>query len=263
MAHVTARALAFGFAIVTVVGCDQPPPLAVDEAAAADEAVVHRGANRTLSPALCALDRDDFTLKSTNDYFPLGVGSTWILRGTEDGKRVELRVSVLRKTQVVGGVTTRVVEESEFEDGELIERSRNFFAATRQGTVCYFGEEVDMYEDGEIVSHEGAWRADAPGNRPGIIMPADPRVGMTFQMEGAPGVAADAGEIVARGVRVRVRAGTFKNTVRIRESNPLDRSVGFKVFARSVGIVVDGPVSLVRYRLARGDDRNDDGEEDG
>jgi hypothetical protein len=262
MSSIARHGLALGFAISAMAGCNQSPPLAPDVTQTANEGLVQRGASKTLSPALCALDRDDFTLKSTNEFFPLGVGSTWTLRGTEDGKKVELRVTVLRKTQVVGGVRTRVVEEREFENGELIESSRNFFAATEEGTVCYFGEDVDMYEDGEIVSHEGAWRADAPRSRPGIIMPADPRVGMTFQMEAAPGIAEDAGEIVAKGVRVRVRAGTFKNTIRIRESNPLDGSTGFKNFARGVGIVVDGPLSLVRYRVARGGDRDDNDDED-
>lgn len=263
MPSVAGRALALGFAIVAMAACNQSPPLAPDAVPAADEAQVHRGGNKTLSPALCALDRDDFTLKSTNDYFPLGVGSTWTLRGREDGKDVELRVTVLRKTEKVGRVRTRVVEERHFENGELIEHSRNFFAATEEGTVCYFGEEVDMYEDGEIVSHEGAWRADAPGNRPGIYIPANPRVGIRYQMEGAPGVAEDMAEIIGTGVRVRVPAGRFKNTIRIREWNPLAGDTGFKNFARGVGIVVDEPLSLVRYRIARGDRDDDHKEDDG
>ena len=68
--------------------------------------------------------------------------------------------------------------------------------STEQGTVCYFGEAVDIYENGAIVSHEGAWRADDPGNAPGIFMPADPQEGMTFQQENAPGVAMDEATIV-------------------------------------------------------------------
>jgi hypothetical protein len=72
-------------------------------------------------------------------------------------------------------VTTRAMTEVEWADTdadgeidadeELIEISRNYFAQTQTGpapgTVCYFGENVDIYEDGEIVSHEGAWRAEA------------------------------------------------------------------------------------------------------
>ncbi|NIS28433.1 MAG: hypothetical protein GWN07_00005, partial [Actinobacteria bacterium] len=154
---------------------------------------------------------------------------------------------VLDETEVVGGVTTRVVEERETEAGELIEISRNFYAGTEDGTVCYFGEDVDIFENGRIVSQEGAWRADAPGNFPGIIMPANPRTGQTFPIEGAPGVAEDFGDVVAVNAPVDVPAGSFTRTVRIRETDPLEPDFDFKVFARDVGIVVDGPLSLVSF----------------
>jgi hypothetical protein len=129
---------------------------------------------------------------------------------------------------------------------ELIEVSRNFFAQTQDGTVCYFGETVDIYEDGEIVSHEGAWRADAAGNAPGILMPAAPSSGMSFQQEVAPGVAEDEAQIVGTGT-VTVPAGTFTDTIRVREFNPLDQDKGYKIYARGVGLIVDGPLELVRY----------------
>jgi hypothetical protein len=45
----------------------------------------------------------------------------------------------------------------------------------QQGTVSCFGEVVDIYENGVIVSHEGSWRADALGNTPGIFTPANPQ----------------------------------------------------------------------------------------
>jgi hypothetical protein len=268
--HVRIPLAAFVFGLVAVLGCDQSAPVAPDAGSSTeqttDEPQVRGGPDdEQLSLEQCAFGRRDFTLRSRNDYFPLGVGSSWVLRGTEDGKEVELRIKVLNETERVGAVKTRVVEERHFEkvgdELRLVEHSRNFFAATKEGTVCYFGETVDIYEDGEIVSHEGAWRADAPGNFPGIIMPAHPRVGMTFHMEGAPGIAEDEGTIVDKGVRVRVPAGTFKNTIRIRETNPLSDDVSFKVFARGVGIVIDGPLSLVRYRIANGKGRDGDDDE--
>jgi hypothetical protein len=156
-----------------------------------------------------------------------------------------------------GQVTTRVVEELEWEDANgngrvdsdenLIEVSRNYFAQTRDGTVCYFGEDVDIYEDGEVVSHEGSWRADATGNAPGIFMPEEPRPGMTFQQEVAPGVAEDEATIVGSGT-VEVPAGTFRDTIRVREFNPLDGSVGYKSYADDVGLIQDGPVELLSYK---------------
>ncbi|HWM94151.1 MAG TPA: hypothetical protein VN493_25565 [Thermoanaerobaculia bacterium] len=48
--------------------------------------------------------------------------------------------------------------------------SRNWYSRCRQThDVFYFGEEVDIYEDGQIVRHEGAWEAGKNGSQPGII----------------------------------------------------------------------------------------------
>jgi hypothetical protein len=195
---------------------------------------------------ICAPAAGGFTLASTNPYFPLQVGREWHYEGDEEGTSVQLHITVLEAVEVVAGITTHVVEERESHDGELAEVSRNFFVEASDGTVCYFGEAVDIYEDGAIVSHEGAWRADQPGNAPGIIMPADPRPGTKFIMERAPGVAEDQGMIVGSGP-IEVPAGTFPDAIRVKEFNPLDGDRGIKVFARGVGLVIDGPVQLVSH----------------
>ena len=214
-----------------------------------------------LDLALCAPRQNTFSLDIDNAYFPLPVGQQWVYRGTEQGQTIGLRITVLNETEnFYSGrrtVTTRVVEELEWEDANangvvdadetLIEVSRNFFAQTQDGTVCYFGEEVDIYEDGVVVSHEGTWRADDRGNAPGIFMPADPRPGMTFQQEAAPGIAEDTATVVRRGRTVTVPAGTFTNTITVRDFNPLDGSRGTKIYAPGVGLIVDGPLDLISY----------------
>jgi hypothetical protein len=220
-------------AVVASQACDQASPL---------ETEVSAQARAAAEP--CAFGQS-FSLESTNVWFPLNVGSTWLLEGEEDDEEVALQIVVLDETEVVGVVTTRVVEETEWVDDEVVEISRNFVALTADATVCYFGEDVDIFEDGEI-SHEGAWRADEPGNFPGVLMPADPRPGMKFLMEGAPGIAADQGTVVGSG-RVTVPAGSFDETIRVREVNTLDGGFDFKVYARVVGLLVDGPLSLVSY----------------
>jgi hypothetical protein len=240
--------------LVSLQGCEFPGQPHSSDALAASRRENDPSTVQRLDPALCVLDRGGFTLESENEFYPLRVGDRRLLRGNEDGTRVRLRITVLDETEEIGAVTTRVVEEREWQDGELVEVARNFFAEARDGTVCYFGEDVDIYENGEIVSHEGAWRADAPGNSPGIIMPADPRPGMTFQMEGAPGVAEDEGTIERSG-RVRVPAGSFRETIRVREFNPLDGGISVKVFAEDVGVIVDGPVRLVRSNRSSREDR--------
>lgn len=244
MGHTIRLAIGVVSVLAVLQGCDRPQPLSPEGAIATADPAMSQAAKK-LDPALCALDRGGFTLNSTNPYFPLGVGSEWFLEGEEDDAFIEVQITVLDETEDVGGVTTRVVAEREWEDGELLEISRNFFAEASDGTVCYFGEDVDIFEDGEV-SHEGAWRADGPGNAPGIIMPANPHPGMKFRMEIAPGIAEDEGKIVGIGP-VDVPADRFTETIRVEESNPLEGDKDFKVYAKDVGIIIDGPLALVSY----------------
>ncbi len=103
------------------------------------------------------------------------------------------------------------------------------------------------------MTHEGAWRADGADNHaPGIFMPAPHllAVGASYQQEVAPGIAEDEATIVRIGSTVRVPAGTFTDTITVRDFNALDGSRGTKVYARNVGLVIDGPLDLIRYSAA-------------
>jgi hypothetical protein len=221
--------------VVLSAGCESTPTSTDDMLA-----------TKATDLAVCSPGAGGFSTTSTNPYFPLQVGYVWDYAGDDDGELAELRITVLDETEVVGGVTTRVVEEKEWIDGNLIEVSRNFFAQASDGTVCYFGEDVDIFDEetGELISHEGAWRADEGENAPGIIMPADPEPGLKFVMEVAPGIAEDEGTVVGSGP-VKIGETIYPNTIRIREFNPLDGDKGFKVFAAGVGLIIDGAVELI------------------
>jgi hypothetical protein len=96
-----------------------------------------------------------------------------------DGGGEHLVITVTTQTELVDGVTTRVVEERETKGGALVEVSRNYLAiSTRDSSVYYFGEDVDMYEGGTVVHHEGSWRAGVNGARFGLLMPHRPVQGM-------------------------------------------------------------------------------------
>jgi len=187
-----------------------------------------------------------FSLIIDNEFFPLVVGTQLVLEGVGDGETIHLEITVLDETEDVAGVTTRVVEEAEFVDGELAEISRNFFVQTADGTVCYFGEDVDIYEGGVVVSHEGQWRAGENGNLPGIFMPSIPDIEMVFSNEFAPGVAEDQAEVIVLGEEIDVPAGIFDDTVTVEECNPLeDAERDIKVFVRGIGIAIDGVTELL------------------
>jgi hypothetical protein len=199
-----------------------------------------------VSIAVCDPDAGQFSLNINNPFFPVVVDSQSMLEGVDDeGATILLIITVLDETEVVADVTTRVLEEMELVDDELIEVSRNFFAQAPDGTVCYFGEEVDIFEDGVIVSHEGAWRADEPGNQPGIIMLANPVVGDIYSQEDAPEVAEDQAEVQALGETIVVPAGTFNDTLRTEDCNRLDGTTDTKVFVRDIGLAIDQDVQLL------------------
>ncbi len=212
------------------------------------------------------LENCDFTLKSQNPYFPLKPGFVRSYAGESDGELVELVITVENRTRTVslpiGGelrkVKTRVVEEHEQADGELVEISRNFFAVCRQtGDVFYFGEEVDIYEDGEIVSHDGAWLAGRDGARPGILMPGRFLLGARYFQEIAPN-ALDRAEHVEDGLGVDVIAGSFEGCARIAETTPLEPGAeSEKLYCPGVGLAIDGPVELVEFGKRRGRSRRD------
>jgi hypothetical protein len=206
-----------------------------------------------LDISVCDPSAGPFSPDITHPYLPYAVGHVLVLKGVEDGVSVRVQIRVLDKTEVVAGVTTRVVVERAWEDGELHEVAWNYFAQAPDGTVCYYGEDVNFYEDGQVVSHEGSWRAGEGDNLPGIIMPAEPAVGMSYAQEVAPGISEDRAEIISIGERVTVPAGTYRKTLLTLETSPLDPGAeSFKIYAPGVGLIVDDVLELVR--VGRDDD---------
>jgi hypothetical protein len=196
--------------------------------------------------------KENFRSVGRNDYFVLEPGFQSVLTGSEDGKPAKLIVSVLDQTQTIGGIETRVVEERESQDDQLVEVSRNFFAiddATKD--VYYFGEDVDTYKNGKISSHEGSWQSGKDGAHYGLFMPAKPQVGQRFYQEIAPKKAMDRCEITSVTDKVTVPAGTFDRCVKTRETTPLEPDTReSKVYAPEAGLLIDGGLKLTKYGSA-------------
>jgi hypothetical protein len=184
-----------------------------------------------------------------NDFFVLQPGYQQVFDGREGTTSTHLVITVLDETHKVGNVETRVIEERESHGGALIEVSRNYFAVCRPtNDVFYFGEDVDMYEHGKVVNHEGSWMAERGGAKAGLFMPARPLLGARFYQEVAPGVAMDRVEIASDIEIAKTPAGEFQNAVKTEETTPLEPGVKeYKVYARGVGIVRDGSFFLTRY----------------
>ncbi len=199
------------------------------------------------------LENCTFSSSGSNPFFVLQPGYQTVFRGEEDGETVVNTITVTKKTKQIGSVVTRVVEERETHNGQLVEVSRNYFAiCTETNSVFYYGEQVDLYVGGVIVDHGGSWLAGVNGAKPGLIMPGIVLLGSRFFQEVAPGVAMDQAEIEGMHESVATPAGTFDNCIRTEETTPLEpKALEFKLYSPGVGLVQDDTLLLVRYGFVR------------
>jgi hypothetical protein len=192
-----------------------------------------------------SFESDELSSTGRNPYFVLEPGNRLVFQqGVE-----RLTITVLAETRRVNGVETRVVEERETKDGALVEVSRNYFAISkRTNSVFYFGEDVDMYKDGKVTSHEGAWLAGVAGARPGLMMPGLPLVGGRYYQEIAPGVAMDRAQILSVRGTLDTPAGRFANVLETEETTPLEPGQReIKRYAPGIGLIQDAELKLVSY----------------
>lgn len=195
------------------------------------------------------LEDCDFSTTGSNRFFILEPNYQLVLSGVVDKAEVELTITVLKETKEVDGIKTRIVEERETVNEELVEVSKNYFAICEQtNSVFYFGEDVDFYENGEIVSHAGSWLAGENGAEAGIFMPGTVLLGSRYHQEIAPNVAMDRAEIVSMDEEVDTDAGIFEDVLKIRETTPLEPGfVEFKYHAAGVGLIQDQELKLEEY----------------
>jgi hypothetical protein len=157
----------------------------------------------------------------------------------ETGEKVAVRMqAVVRdKPERVAGTNVTVVEVSDFDNGELVEKTLDYYAQDAKGVVYYMGEHVSDYEDGKVVGHGGQWIAGEKGAKAGVFMPADPKVGDVFEQEQAPGVAEDRSKVVARVGSITVPAGTFEDCIEVEDYDPIGKKTQRKIYCRGVGLV--------------------------
>jgi hypothetical protein len=196
--------------------------------------------------------QDEFNLASRKlsssgeaKYFVLVPGFQIVL----GSKTAKLTVTVLNETKEIGGITTRVLEEREEVGGALAEISRNYYAidpVTKD--VFYFGEDVDFYKDGQVINHNGSWIAYEGNNRPGLIMPGTPKIGMKYAQEVAPGVAMDRAQVLTVSDTLSTPAGRFENGLTTKETSALETVVEYKSYVPGIGFAADQSLKLVSYK---------------
>jgi len=195
------------------------------------------------------MDSRNFSASGNNPFFIMDPGYQLVMEGDDDGITVKVIITVLNETHVVDGVETRVIEEAEYENGKIIEISRNYFAIdTITNSVFYFGEDVDDYANDVIVGHDGVWLAGKDGAKAGLIMPGLNLVGAKYYQEYYPGVAMDRAQTVSVTHTLTTPKGTFTDCLMTMETNPLEDEEGeFKVYAPGIGQIQDEELLLINY----------------
>ncbi|MGH3133622.1 MAG: hypothetical protein ACRDNY_07765 [Gaiellaceae bacterium] len=186
------------------------------------------------------LDPADFTSEIDNPWLPLRTGARWVYReSATEGSVQRVEVTVLDQTKVVMGIEVRVVHDVVTEDGELVEDTFDWYAQDAHGNVWYFGEETKEFEDGEVSTTAGSWEAGVDGAQPGVLIPADPEVGVAYRQEYYEGEAEDAAQVLSLDEKVQVPYGGFEGVLMTKDYTPLEPEVlEHKFYARDVGLVL-------------------------
>jgi hypothetical protein len=145
-------------------------------------------------------------------------------------------------------VDTRVVQKQVTLNGRLVESARSFLAECQDTQDVYqFGKTVQIITEDGRVTTEGSWLAGAEEALPGLIFPGGAfLLGSRYFQELAPEVALNRAEHVALGLDVEVPAGTFEDSVEVRETTGLDTTqVSTKTYCPGTGLVIDDDVELI------------------
>ena len=232
---------------------DGPPPAQIPSitlAPTVDDLRPERHADALFSGSRRRDDREFFA-EGLHPYFVLEPGYQTTLAGDEDGVQVVSQVTVLDQVESIDGVTTRVVEERELEDGELVQISLSFLAlCDRTGDLYQFGEEEFDIIDGKPVAASDSWRAGVDGARAGVLLPATPVVGGRYLQGTAPGLSMDRAEIIDVAAEIERVDQQYEDVLLIYETSGIDREEGsLKWYAPGVGLVRDDSLEFVESRF--------------
>jgi hypothetical protein len=204
-----------------------------------------------VAPYAPEIDPADFVATIDNPYMPLEPGTTYVYRGASEGESERDVVVVTNETKEILGVICIVVRDVVSTQGEIKEKTFDWYAQDRYGNVWYFGEDSKEYENGKPASAAGSWEAGADGALPGIVMLGDPTIGDLYRQEYYSGEAEDFGRILKLDASVDVPYGSYDNVLVTVDSTPLDpKLVEHKYYARGVGVIeeqaVKGPSEVSR-----------------
>lgn len=231
------------------IGADGSLLAKKDEGAAHASAALRGDRPNGEFTSMFGLEKCTFATTGRNDFFVLEPGYQLTLEHKDGDESGQLVITVLNETENVDGIETRIVEERESDDGQLIEVSRNYFAFCNEThSIFYFGEQTTKYTNGQPGPANDSWRADGTDCKPGLAMPGLILLGSRYQQEFDPKAAMDRAEIVGLDETLSTPAGTFQHCLKVEESNPLEgNEKEYKIYAPGIGLVQDEDLVLVKY----------------
>jgi hypothetical protein len=236
------RIAAGGMAVVGLLAMAGAGPAAPSQAATSARSASH---HHHPAPSRFTHGRVD------NPWFPLKPGTRWSYRGSEDGDRTRDVMIATYRTRVIDGVVCRVVFDRVWTNGRLSERTRDFYAQTRHGTVWYFGERTATLDrHGHVTSREGSFMSGVDGAEAGVFMTRNPQPGPSYFQEYYPGHAMDVFTVLRRDAHVSVPLLWSDHALLTKETSPLEPGVvDHKYYVRDIGDVRELTVKGGNERL--------------
>ena len=180
-----------------------------------------------------------------NVWFPLLRGSVYVYEGQKDGEQARDVMTVTAKTKLITGIRAAAVADRLFLNGRLAERTTDWYAQDKHGTVWYLGEKTaELNVRGKVTTTEGSFLNGRLGARGGIFMPASPAVGQSFKQESFRGQAEDRFRILDLAAAVTTPAVSSATAMLTEETTPLEPgTVDHKYYVQGIGTVEEQQVA--------------------
>jgi len=201
------------------------------------------------------LDPAQFVTEIDNLYWPMKPGTRWVYNETDaEGNEMQVEITITNDKKNILGISATVVHDvvTLTQDGSVKEDTLDWYAQDADGNIWYLGEDTKEYENGVVVSTKGSWEGGVDGAQPGIMVPANPEVGMTYRQEYYAGEAEDRAKILSLDEHVEVPYGAFDGCLQTEDSSPLDPDLlEHKYYCKDAGpvLVIDLASGVGREEL--------------
>ena len=186
------------------------------------------------------IDPANFVAAVDNPYFPLKRGTAFHFKGFRDKTPQTDDAVVTSRTVVIMGVKCTAVRDTVAEHGKAVERTFDFYAQDKQGNVWYMGEDSYERKNGRFAKASDSWRGGVNGAKPGVIMLAHPRAGVSYRQEYYPkGEALDQAHVLGYSAEVKVPYRTFTHVLVTSDFSPIEPQTEHKFYAAGIGEIAE------------------------